>query len=531
MPDLRRNRYVELVIVLAVCAFLFFYGLGSFGLVGADEPRYAQIGVEMLARHDWIVPTLNGTPWLEKPALLYWSEMASYAVFGVHDWAARVPVALMATAMVLAIYLFVRRRSPAWALDAALITAATAGMIGFGRAASTDAPLTACLTIALLAWFEWFTASAKRWLLIFYLFCALGMLAKGPVAPFLAAVIIIAFAGVLRRGKLILQTLWWPGILLFLAVGLPWYIAVQLKTGDFFRVFILEHNLERFGTNLYQHHQPFWYYAPVMLALVLPWTAIFIAEFVDLWRAARVKLFNQPRIVFLALWFLLPIVFFSLSQSKLPGYVLPSVPPAALLIASYLASRENRRLPASLIIFHAVLCGVLLAGVLLAPHFLLRVHPSAAAIATASISGVLLSVIVAAVLLRRGVHLLHAVTLLPIVLGIAFVVRVAAPTIDATQSVRPVAEKLRSFDYSANSPVLLFQVKREIEFGLPFYRGAGTAIHYDGGPLPITPAIIVVRAGSRSALESSLPKNIVLAHVGSFDPQKLEFYLASQAVR
>ena len=543
MPDLRRNRYLELAIVLAVCAFLFFYGLGSFGLLGADEPRYAQIGVEMLARHDWIVPTLNGTPWLEKPALLYWSEMASYAVFGVHDWSARVPVALMTTAMILAIYLFVRRRSPAWALDAALITAAMAGAIGFGRAASTDMPLTACLAIALLAWFEWVTASeprvvhpgrfcqgGKQWLFVFYLFCALGMFAKGPVAPFLAAVIIVAFAAVLQRGKLILQTLWWPGILLFLAVSLPWYVAVQLKTGDFFRVFILEHNLERFGTNLYRHHQPFWYYLPVGLALMLPWSAIFIAEAVDLWRAARGKSLGNPRVLFLALWFLVPIVFFSLSQSKLPGYVLPSLPPAALLIAGYLESREDRRLPTLVAIFHAVLCGLLFAGVLLAPHFLLPLHPSAAAIATAVIAGAIVAIVVAGVLFRRGVHLVHAVTLLPIVLGIAFVVRVAAPTIDATQSARPVAEQLHALDYPATSPVLLFQVKRETEYGLRFYRGSGSAIHYDGGPLPVTSALILTRAGSRPALESSLPKNVVLSHVADFAPQKLEFYMASPPV-
>src|SRR6185312_17482416 len=138
--------------------------------------------------------------------------------------------------------------------------------------------------------FEWFSRKSRRWLLAFYFFSALGMLAKGPVAPFLAALIIVVFAAILRSGKLVLQTLFWPGILLFFAVSLPWYIAVQIKTGDFFRVFILEHNLERFGTDLYRHHQPFWYYVPVILALMMPWAAIFIAGAVDLVREVRTKL-------------------------------------------------------------------------------------------------------------------------------------------------------------------------------------------------------------------------------------------------
>src|ERR1700739_4933377 len=97
---------LQLAIILALCAFLFFYGLGSFGLVGADEPRYAQIAREMLARHDWVTPVLNGTAWLEKPVLYYWGAMLSYKVFGVSDWAARVPSAVMATLLVFCIYFF-----------------------------------------------------------------------------------------------------------------------------------------------------------------------------------------------------------------------------------------------------------------------------------------------------------------------------------------------------------------------------------------------------------------------------------------
>ena len=101
----RTRVLLQLALVLAVCAFMFFFGLGAFGLVGADEPRYAQIAREMLHRHNWIVPTLNGLPWLEKPVLLYWKEMISYSVFGVEDWAARVPCAMHATILVVVVFL------------------------------------------------------------------------------------------------------------------------------------------------------------------------------------------------------------------------------------------------------------------------------------------------------------------------------------------------------------------------------------------------------------------------------------------
>src|SRR6185295_12283836 len=141
--------------------FLFFFGLAYFGLLGADEPRYAQVAREMLARHDWITPTLGGKPWLEKPALYYWQAMLAYSAFGVSDWAARLPSAIDATLMVIAAYLFLRRFRPRMRLDGALMTASAAGVIGFARAASMDMGLAACFTIAMLAWYAWHEAEEK----------------------------------------------------------------------------------------------------------------------------------------------------------------------------------------------------------------------------------------------------------------------------------------------------------------------------------------------------------------------------------
>src|SRR3989440_4321491 len=140
-----RQAVYDALVLAAFCAFLFFFGLGAFGLTGADEPRYAQIAREMFTRHDWIVPTLNGVPWLEKPALYYWEAIIAYRIFGVSDWAARLPSAIDATLMGLAVYFFLRRFRPGFELDGALMTASLAGVIGFARAASMDIKLSAAV--------------------------------------------------------------------------------------------------------------------------------------------------------------------------------------------------------------------------------------------------------------------------------------------------------------------------------------------------------------------------------------------------
>ncbi len=145
----------DALLLAGFCAFLFFYGAGQFGLIGADEPRYAQVAREMLDRHDWITPTLGGHPWLEKPPLYYWQAMLAYSVFGVSDVAARIPAAIDATLLVIAVYLFFRRFRRGVEVDAALITASCAGIVGYARAASMDMALAAAFGVGMLAWWAW----------------------------------------------------------------------------------------------------------------------------------------------------------------------------------------------------------------------------------------------------------------------------------------------------------------------------------------------------------------------------------------
>jgi 4-amino-4-deoxy-L-arabinose transferase-like glycosyltransferase len=529
-PKDRTTTVSELLTLAIFCGFLFFYGLGSFGLVGADEPRYAQIAREMLSRHDWVTPVLNGTAWLEKPVLYYWGAMVSYKVFGVSDWAARVPSAVMATLLVFCIYFFLRRFRPGSQLDGALIVASSAAMIGFARAASTDMPLTAMFGVALLAWYAWIKTERKRWLASAYFFLALATLAKGPVAPFLGLLIVVVFCAVVRDFKMLARMLWLPGLALYFVVMLPWYVLVQIRNPQFLRVFLLEHNLARFSTNMFQHEQPFWYFVPVLLLSVLPWTVL---VGVALIRAIRKLAQERPPAgdtfeLFLLLWGVLPVVFFSLSESKLPGYILPAIPPFGILLANYLWQKRKsaERVPAVLVIVHSLLNGTMLAGALLVWYWISRVRPIPGAVVAAAIVGGAIALAMIVVILLRGISTLRLMTMVPVVLGMAFLIKMGAPVMDAHLSARPVAREISAVAPTP-TPVAVYGVKRDVQYGLNFYRDQ-QILNYQQGEAPATAHLLVVPEGKIQEVESLVPGWKAL-RVGEYKPQKLEFYWMSRA--
>jgi 4-amino-4-deoxy-L-arabinose transferase-like glycosyltransferase len=519
----------DVLLLVAICGFLFFYGLGSFGLVGADEPRYAQVAREMLERHDWVTPTLQGKPWLEKPVLYYWEAMAAYSLFGVTDRAARLPAAFDAALMIAAIYLFLRRFRPGGEVDGALIAAGSAAIIGFSRAAATDMPLAASFAVAMLGWYAWHESGKRAYLAAFYVFLALGVLAKGPVAPALAAVIVLIFAAVMRAWRLVLRTLWIPGILLFLVVALPWYVAVQVRNPEFFRVFILEHNFARFSSNVYHHPQPFWFFLPILLLSVMPWTLWLILALVErarlLWSEGRAALSNPDDAwqIFLLIWLLVPVVFFSASQSKLPGYILPAIPAGALLVSEYIGARRGERisfLPAAV---HGLVCGALVFGALAATsiqvhHRLAAGHGTYVAAAVAVVASL---VIAAALLSRNGSRLLRPATMLAVVVGVGAIVRLVAPAIDANQSARPIAASILAFSHEA-VPLAVFRVNREQEYGLEFYLNR-PAQRYESGEIPVEAHVLVVAQNATAQLAELLPGRRV-SYLTNIPAQKLDVY-------
>ena len=520
----RRTIVLEVVLLAACCGFLFFYGLGSFGLVGADEPRYAQVAREMLARHDWVTPVLYGQPWMEKPILYYWRAMVAFSLFGVNDFAARLPSATLAALMAVFTYFWSWKFRPNARLDAALMMVSSALVIGFARAASTDMSLAAPFTIGMLSWFAWYKTGHRAWLTVFYVFIALGMLAKGPVAPFLAGAIIVAFAFMRRERMLILRTLWVPGVLLFLLVGLPWYIAVQIRNPQFLHVFIFEHNLARFGTNMFRHKQPFWYYLPVLLLGVAPWTVFVVTAIVDAAKRMRKTIADDDGLsTFLVIWTVLPILFFSISQSKLPGYILPSIPPALILAADYLARRwESGERPAFwMIALHVALVSILIAVLFLAPAQLMRAAAPVQAMMLAAGAGTVCFIAIAVAVLLRGYPMLRLATVVAMVLAVGFIIRVLSPVIDMTQSERVVAATVQELAPKVHT-VATFKARREVEYGVAYYRNQPVKV-YERLEIPDEEHVVICRTGCESELREISPGRAI-QRIGEVPTQRLEFF-------
>jgi 4-amino-4-deoxy-L-arabinose transferase-like glycosyltransferase len=546
-----RIQIVEVATVIGLALLLFFYGLGSFGLVGADEPRYAQIAREMLRNNDFVTPTLHGVAWLEKPALYYWRAAAAFRTFGVHDWVARLPSATFALALVIIIYFHMLRFRPGAQFGAALVTASSAAIIGFSRGASTDMQLAAPFAFAMLGWYAWFETGKKFWLFDLYFFIAVGTLAKGPVAPGLAFLIVILFAAIRRDWRLVLRTFWWPGMLIYLVIVLPWYIAVQRANPQFLKVFFLEHNLERFATDLFQHRQPFWFYLPVLILSLMPWTVYAIAALVSAakqtwrdWRSSAPGEVREANMAgdafpeFLVIWALFPIMFFSFSQSKLPGYILPSIPPCAILTADYLHRRRGQRKPA-LLVSHALLAGILIAGVLLTPNFVLhpKTLPPASALTYAIAAGAAVGLFIFFTVARRGHRMLLWSTIVPVAFGIFFLLHYAGGILGKAYSSRQVATYIEQVEHDNLQPrfrpVAVFEVRRDVEYGLGFYLDKSIE-RYERGGVPSAEHLLVTRTGAAGAIAHRIGQGRMFVSLGSpfppdADPQHLEVYWVSSS--
>jgi len=521
----------DVLLLAGFCAFLFFYGLGAFGLIGSDEPRYAQVAREMLDHNDWITPRLGGNPWLEKPPLYYWQAMLAYSIFRVSDLGARIPSAVDATLLVIAVYLFFRKFRRGVEVDAALITASSAGIIGYARAASPDMPLAATFAVGMLAWWVWRESARRIYLAAFYLCMGLGMLAKGPVAPLLAFLTILLFAVAAREVQFVRKTLWLPGILLFSAVVLPWYIAVQMRNPQFFREFVLQHNLARFSTNLYHHPEPFWYYVPVTALALVPWLVFVVAAFgesVGVWWAERQSGTSDVQLqfrIFACCWLVVPILFFSLSRSKLPGYILPAIPAGAVLLADYLVRRFEQEMPASkwLAVLHAIVaCAPIVPAVLIsfivAEHKLPRGRPMLIAVAAV----LLLAVAIALTLMSRlHVRMLRFITLIPVVLAVAAVLKLGTTAIDQKLSTRPLAIELASLE-THRLPLAVCGASREVEYGLAFYRNQVIA-RYESGDVPSAEHLLVAPpAWKEKVIQQTAGRRV--SYLGHYGPQNLDYY-------
>ncbi len=339
---------------LAILVF-YFYGLGHLPFVGPDEPRYAQIAREMFLRHDLVTPRLGGHTWFEKPVLLYWMMMASFKLFGVSEWAARLPAAVSGLLTIAAVYCIGRRidrnaadeNLQAYAFWSALVSATTLGIVVFSRAASFDIILTMTTTWALAFYvlheFERNERLRGVSLAGFYTFIGLSLLAKGLVGiviPIGVVSLYYLFQRRLPRRNTLLSLVW--GLPLALIVAAVWYAPViRLHGWTFVDQFFIQHHFARYVSDKYHHWRPVYYYLLVIPLLALPWTAFLIGGLFPLGgrlKSARLSSGNRLSrlLVFALAWFLFPLLFFSFANSKLPGYIIPVLPAAALIVGESL---------------------------------------------------------------------------------------------------------------------------------------------------------------------------------------------------
>ena len=305
----------------AALSFLYFFGLTRTGLIGPDEPRYAAIGKAMAESGDWVTPRLWGEPWFEKPALLYWMTAAGFKAGLDPDLAPRLPVAILSVAFLVYFFIALRREfNDHVAFYATTILATSAGWLAYSRIAVTDLPMSAAFAAAML------TVMSGRSRILAGALLGTAALAKGlvPLVLFLPALWFWR-----KRPRDV-------AVLLAVAIGVagPWYVMVTLRNGTpFLQDFFWKHHFSRFLTDTLQHQRPFWFYVPVLVAALFPWSPLLLL-------LSEKRIYKDARTAFLLGCFVWGFLFFSVSRNKLPGYLLPLLPALAALLGIAIAETK-----------------------------------------------------------------------------------------------------------------------------------------------------------------------------------------------
>ncbi len=338
-----RRWFWLLLVGTALCSL---WALGALPLIDVDEPVYGQVGREM-ARADgqhWLTPRLGGQPWFDKPPLFYWLTALSMRLFGVSEFAARLPSSLEAVGLVAVTYALARRafpETPRAGLWAGFVLATCVQFLILARAAVTDMTLVLTLITALWALYVWTQTGQGRWIALCGVMTGLGCLAKGPVALVLVGVQAVGYLLLTRQAKRLLSPALWGGFALCLVVGLPWFLWMTHLHGQLFvNGFLEANNVTRYLKAEHATTSPVWFFLPVLLAGFLPWSLALPGTLAMLWRQGRSEWQTQAAdgpVLFLALWVVLVFGFFSASQSKLVTYIFPLYPALAVLVGAWLA--------------------------------------------------------------------------------------------------------------------------------------------------------------------------------------------------
>jgi len=460
------------LLLLTATAVFYFYGLGRVPFVGADEPRYAQVAREMFERGDAVTPTLGGHAWFEKPALVYWAAMAGYKLFGVAEWTARLGAATAGWLTVFLVGWIARRveeregAEASWLqLSAGASAATSAGLVVFSRGVNFDVFVTMTVACALAFFFaselETEARKKRRLLAGFYAGMGAALLAKGLIGVVIPVGVVAVYHLLRRRWPGAWKSAFW-GFPITLAVAALWYAPVIARHGwSFVDEFFVRHHFARYLSNKYHHPQPFWFYLAIIPALMLPWSAFLAAAVAHArrWNWRGDDALGKLRFFALA-WVLFPLLFFSASGSKLPGYILPALPGAALLagerLACFLRGEGNAR---ALRATGALMLVLAAAGTVygLKATELSRVCVALVAAPVAAASGY---VLLAAHRRAQSVLLVAGVSFLTTTL----IISCAAERVAARESVRDLLRAAEGRGYGASPVLNLHNVERTAQY-------------------------------------------------------------------
>ena len=337
----KSNKFL-LFFLLLLCLFVFFTGIGSYGLLDKDEPRYASCALEMLENNDFIVPKFNFQDRFDKPVLYYWLIAASYKLFGISDFTSRIPSAFCAVLCVFFTwYTSVVVLGKLRGFICALVLATSIEYILLGRRAATDIALCLFFSGTLYSLFLGYYLKNLKikifWTVISGVFAGLAVLTKGPIGIILPLIVLACFLAVRKNFDLKHIKIFFIISFLALLVSLPWYFAIHLATkGEFTRTFFFEHNLSRFTSVVGEHPGPIWFYIPIIIGGFMPWTFLFVNAFFNLSKKLIRKNCNKL-ILFCFVWVGVVFFFFSLSTTKLATYILLLFPPLSIITGYWIS--------------------------------------------------------------------------------------------------------------------------------------------------------------------------------------------------
>jgi 4-amino-4-deoxy-L-arabinose transferase-like glycosyltransferase len=345
LPFSRRTLWLLLLALVVI----WFGNLEYRKLIKPDEGRYAEIPREMVASGDWVTPHLNDFKYFEKPPLQYWATAVAYEVFGEHQWSSRLWTALTGfLGILLTGFVGMRLFGRTAGLYAALILGSSTLYVLMAHVNTLDMGVTFFITLGifslLLAQKEQAIPIRRNWMMLAWAAMALAVLSKGLMGLILPGAALFLYSVFNRDIAIWLRMHWISGLLAFFAVAAPWFVLVMQANPEFFQFFFIHEHFERFLTKVHARYQPWHYFVPILLFGMLPWTLLMFDAVLRTWRdtAAQARHFSAER--FLLVWVVFVYLFFSLSSSKLPSYLLPMFPALALLMGKQIAEMSARRL-------------------------------------------------------------------------------------------------------------------------------------------------------------------------------------------